>query len=296
MKSTGNIFSHINLEQADRRDDIMVYAADLAQFHNWLGLNNSGKSLLAKIREQSNFIKEAYSKINTYYYKTDDTIPAAEWYLDNYYLISELISELMKDLSKQYESKLSYLAGGDLAGYPRVYVVVSEYVKNNQNELDFAQLKQFIARYQTESPLSSAEIWAIPVMLKIFILEKIFYQVERILYIQKEREYADHWISTVLGQNSQGINFSQQELDLSKSFSSVYIERVARRLKEHGSDAKVLLNWLDNVAAKQNLTWEKVISSEQHYLTSHGVSMGSIITAIKLINSQNWSEFFEASV
>ncbi|NLI92861.1 MAG: glycosyl transferase family 36 [Peptococcaceae bacterium] len=271
----------------------MVYATDLAQFHNWLGLKNTGKSLLPMIREYCSFIKNSYSKINEFYYKTDDIIPAAEWYLDNYYLINELMNELIEDLSKQYESKLQYLSGGDFAGFPRVYLLVSEFVKNNNEELDFQALRHFIAKYQTESPLSSAEIWAVPIMLKIIMLEKIFYQVERILHIQKERTYAESWINSVLGQGNSKIDFSQQELDLSKTFSSVYIERVAKKLKELGTDAKLLLNWLDNVASKQNMTVEKVIRSEQYYLTSYGVLMGNIISAIKMINSQNWSEFFE---
>ncbi len=293
MKTSSTIFPKINSDKNDSNKNIAGYAAEIAQFHNWLGLKNKGKSLLPVIKDQSTFIKSAYVKINEYYYKTEDHIPSAEWYLDNYYLINELSNELLKDLSKQFESKLRYLAGGDMAGYPRIYLLVSEFVKYKENELDFQQLKQFIHNYQTEAPLLSAEIWAIPIMLKVIMLEKIFYQVERIIYIQKERQNAESWLNSVFGQQKEEISLSNQELDISKSFSSVYVERVARRLKEHGSDAKILLHWLDNVASKQNMTVEKTIASEQYYLTSYGVLMGNIIAAIKMINSENWSEFFE---
>ncbi|NLL52356.1 MAG: glycosyl transferase family 36, partial [Peptococcaceae bacterium] len=269
------------------------YAKELAQLHNWLGFKNKGKSLLPLIKSQSAFIKGAYTKINDYYYKTEDRIPSAEWFLDNYYLINELINELMKDLSKQFESKLKYLAREELAGYPRVYILISEYTKHQENQVDFEQLKEFIHHYQLEAPLLSAEIWAIPIMLKIMILEKIFYQVERILYVQKERERAENWLDSVFGEGKKEIKISDQEIYANTSLSAVYIERVARRLKEHGSDAKILLNWLDNVAAKQNMAIEKVIASEQYYLTSYGVKMGNNIAALKMINSENWSEFFE---
>ena len=60
------------------------------------------------------------------------------------------------------------------AGYPRVYILISEYTKHQENQVDFEQLKEFIHHYQLEAPLLSAEIWAIPIMLKIMILEKIF--------------------------------------------------------------------------------------------------------------------------
>lgn len=292
MNITNNIFSQINIDKKET-GDIFERAAELAKFHHWLGLKKTGNSLLPKLREYSSFIKESYADINEYYYKTDDVIPAAEWYLDNYYLINELVNDLFKDLSKQCESKLTYLAGGDLAGLPRVYLLIQEYEKNTSNQLDFIQLRKFITQYQTESPLSSAEIWAIPIILKVIMVEKIFYQVERIIYIQKERALAENWLSSILGHSGKEINLSEQDLDTSKSFSTVFIERVARRLKEYGTDAKLLLNWLDNVANKQNMTVEKVISTEQYYLSSHGVLMGSIITAIKQVNSENWSEFFE---
>lgn len=293
MKIISNSFAKINIDKKDQNIDILDYAVQLAQFHNWLGLKNTGISLLPTIRERSSFIKESYSEINEYYYNTEDVIPAAEWYLDNYYLINELSRELMKDISKDYESKLLYLAGGDFAGYPRIYLLVSEYINSTQNELDFQQLKNFVTKYQTESPLTSAEIWAIPIMLKIIMLDKIYYQVERLIHIQGERELAENWLKSVLGHGSEENDLPNQDLDSSKSFSPVYIERIARRLKEHGPDAKVLLNWLDNVASKQNLTVEKVINTEYHYLTSHGVLMGNIVAATKMINSENWSEFFE---
>lgn len=275
-------------------NDLLNYAAELAKFHNWIGLKNKGKSLLPYIKSRGAYINSAYPQINEYYYKTEDVIPAAEWYLDNYYLINELINDLIKDLSKQYESKLWYFSGGDYAGYPRIYVVISEFDKHTENDFNVKALKRFIANYQTEAPLSSAEIWAIPIILKIILLEKIFYQVERILYIQKEREFAEKWLTSVLGEENNEVKLYQPgNLDIKNNYSSIFIERVTRRLKEYGPDAKVLLNWLDNLASKQNKTVEKIINTEQYYLTSHGVLMGCIIAAIKQINSENWSAFFE---
>lgn len=292
MKITSSLFPRFNDNNTQRNNNVKEYATELAQFHNWLGLTNRGKSLLPLLNDRSRYIKESYQKINQYYHLTEDIIPAAEWYLDNYYLISELIDDVIKDLTQQYESKLVYFANGDLVGYPRIYVLISEFIKDNDNELSFDDLTEFITHYQKEAPLSSAEIWAISIMLKALLLEKIFYQVERIIYTQKEREYADKWLNSCIGQES-GNDVCYHDLDVKTSFSTIFIERAAKRLKELGSDAKVLFNWLDNMANKQNLTVEKVISNEHYHLTSNGVMMGRIITTLKLINSENWSEFFE---
>ena len=291
MKITSDLYHKFSDRKYDTLD-LKAHATELAQFHNWLGLTNKGKSLLPLLKDHGRYIKESYQGINQYYYNAEDLIPAAEWYLDNYYLINDLIDDVITDLTKQYESKLQYFAGGDLSGYPRIYVLVFEFVRNNDNELDFDHLRDFIIHYQSEAPLSSAEIWAIPIMLKVILLEKIFYQVERINYIQKERELAENWLNSILGRkNSEDITY--RDLDVKGLFSTIFIERAAKRLKELGSDAKVLFNWLDNIAGKQNLTVEKVISNEQYHLTANGMIMGNIISTLKMINTENWSEFFE---
>ncbi|UWG95571.1 glycosyl transferase family 36 [Dehalobacter sp. DCM] len=271
--------------------DVNTNFTELAQFHNWLGLTHKGQSLMPALRRQCAFIRESYIKINEYYYKTEDVIPAAEWYLDNYYIISDLITALIKDISKQYESKLFYLKGSDFNTHPRVYLIVEEFIKQSPHELNFEYLKRCIDAYQDEAPLSSAEIWAIPIMLKVLLLDKIFHHVERIVYIQDERTKADRWLESIFAGNE--TTPADIEFDPERSVSTVYMERIARKLRDFGSDAKILLNWLDNLASRQNMTVEKAVNSEHHYLTAQGASMGNTITTIKQVNSENWSAFFE---
>ena len=74
MKSLENNYAKINGCKSDRNKEILDYALELAQFHNWVGLKKNGKSLLPLIKEYSSFIKGSYSKINEYYYKTHDVI------------------------------------------------------------------------------------------------------------------------------------------------------------------------------------------------------------------------------
>jgi len=281
------------INEKEEAFSLQNHARELAQLHNWLGLKKKGKSLLPIIKDQGSYIKNSYTEINEYYYKTEDIIPAAEWYLDNFYIINDLINDITKDLSKKFESKLLYLASGDFAEHARIYVILSEYMKMF-DKIELKHLREYIAEYQKESPLSSAEIWAIPIFLKVIMLEKINHQVERIIHIQKERRFAEDWLSSVLGQKTENIELlSKPDLDVSQTFSPVFIEKVAKRLKEHGSDAKILLNWLDNVADKQNMSVEKVISNQNYYLTSNGITMGNLLATIKIINSENWAEFFE---
>ncbi|MFA6808633.1 MAG: glycosyl transferase family 36, partial [Eubacteriales bacterium] len=286
-------FSNDFLNNKDK--NIQKFAFEISQYHNYLGYKNRGKSLLPSIKSMSTFVKEAYSQINTYYHNTGDVIPAAEWYLDNYYIINDLINDLLTDLQKQYENKLLYFVGGEDADNPRIYIVISQFMNFLNNEINQEKLQSFIVDYQTQAPLSSAEIWSIPIMIKIIILEKITDLVERILYIQKERDYADKWIEAILGEDNEfNLTFNTNTLNEKKDYSSVFIERVATKLKDYGPETKLLLNWLDNIASRQHNTTEKIINTEQYYLSLNGVQTGNFISAIKQVNSQNWSNFFES--
>lgn len=291
MKSLNNTENGRDTSKNEYKSDLENKAIELAQQHNWMGLNKNGISLQDYMKPKNMYIKDAYNEINNYYYLTEDVIPAAEWYLDNYYLINDLLKEMEKDLSKQYEAKLNYFKEGDHSGYPRIYIVITEYIKYAHEEMDFDALRLFISRYQKAAPLSSAEIWAIPIVLRVILLEKLYSQVEKIISTQKERETAESWLKSILSKDAdeeQSIKRSQR-----RDFSPVFIERVARRLKDYGTDAKVLLNWLDNIAANSNKTVEDIMAAVQYSQTSSGVGMGNIISAIKLVNSENWSAFFE---
>ena len=47
--------------------------------------------------------------------------PAAEWLVDNYYIVDEHIRAIRRDLPPGYYKQLPKLARGPLRGYPRVY-------------------------------------------------------------------------------------------------------------------------------------------------------------------------------
>jgi len=51
------------------------------------------------------------------------TTPAAEWLLDNFYIIEEQVKSLRRDLTKEVYAKLPVLDSGHLKGYARIYSI-----------------------------------------------------------------------------------------------------------------------------------------------------------------------------
>jgi hypothetical protein len=76
--------------------------------------------------------------------------PAAEWLLDNYFLIEDHIRSARTHLPKGYSRELPRLVSGLL----RVYDIALETISHGDGRFDEHSLKRFIVAYQTVMPLS----------------------------------------------------------------------------------------------------------------------------------------------
>ena len=95
---------------------------------------------------------------------------AAEWMLDNFYLARQSLRQVREDMPRGFYRQLPKLAAGPLAGYPRIYDVAQRLVASSSARLEMEQVQRFVQLYQDSRPLTTAELWALPVMLRLSIL------------------------------------------------------------------------------------------------------------------------------
>ena len=99
--------------------------------------------------------------------------PAGEWLLDNFYLIEEQIRTAKRHLPKGYSRELPRLLNGPSAGLPRVYDIALETISHGDGRVDPESLSSFVAAYQTVTALKLGELWAIPIMLRLALIENL---------------------------------------------------------------------------------------------------------------------------
>ena len=97
----------------------------------------------------------------------------AEWLVDNYHIVDDVLREVEKDLPAGYDAELPKLAGEPLAGYPRVYALALALVAHTDGGLDEARLTRFVEAFQSVAPLTIGELWAVPTMLRLVLLENL---------------------------------------------------------------------------------------------------------------------------
>ena len=121
--------------------------------------------------------------------------PASEWILDNFYLIEEQIHMARRHLPRRYSRELPRLAGGRSAGLPRVYDHVLEFVSRVDAQLELESLTALprLSAYEAVVPLKLGELWAVPIMIRLALLENLRRITDRLTLARRDRDRADHW-------------------------------------------------------------------------------------------------------
>ncbi len=103
---------------------------------------------------------------------------AAEWFLDNYYLVRRVARQVTDDLPSGFSRRLPQLASGPAKGVARIDALARALVVRSSIEIDVTALSRFVQAYQEISPLTIAELWALPTMLRISVLHGLLHFLE----------------------------------------------------------------------------------------------------------------------
>ena len=123
-----------------------------------------GRPLLSRVLENGRRLLEYYRATAHAVELEQGITPAAEWLLDNFYIVEEQLREIRDDLPVGFYRKLPKLVSGHLEGYPRVYGVAWAYVAHTDSRLDPEVLRRFVMAYQRVQPLTIGELWAVAII------------------------------------------------------------------------------------------------------------------------------------
>ena len=118
-----------------------------------------------------------------------DAGKAAEWLLDNDYQVYRAIRQIKEDLPHSFYEKLPALEAEPKSRFPRVFALAHTLLKVTHLQITLPAAIQFICAYQRGSPLTIAELWAFPTMLRIACLEILVSSLGAILHDQIKQPF-----------------------------------------------------------------------------------------------------------
>jgi len=111
-----------NVEQLARHAGTWLRGTKLVPQH-------SSNRLLARLDANEQILR-AFNRATLAVNASRRITPAAEWLLDNFYLIEEQIQMARRHLPRGYSRELPRLVSGPSAGLPRVYDIVLELISH----------------------------------------------------------------------------------------------------------------------------------------------------------------------
>jgi cyclic beta-1,2-glucan synthetase len=251
--------------------------------------------LLARLEETRGILEEARDRL-TAVDEEVDVGPAGEWFLDNYHVVREHIREVRDGLPKGYYRELPELASGQLAGYPRVYEIAIALISHTEGRIDIGNVDLFVGAFQEVAPLSIGELWAIPAMLRLGLIESVRRMTLRTVQRLDEIERADRWAVRIQAANDAGgTAFGEALGDFVGGPHELTPEFVARFLYQLrlGAGALPALVWLEQWIHEEGIAPEDAVARSTQRLALTQLMMANSITSLRAIGRMNWRTFVE---
>ena len=102
-----------------------------------------------------------------------DATKAAEWLLDNDYHVHRAILQVREDMPPAFYRRLPCLSAPECNGLPRVFLLAHGMLDAAHMQLSLGAAVRFVDAYQEGAPLTIAELWAFPAMLRLACLETL---------------------------------------------------------------------------------------------------------------------------
>ena len=271
-------------------------ARALAARHQTARRRNTTR-LLPRLTQNEEILRD-YNRATIIVERSRQVTPAAEWLLDNFYLIEEQIQLARRHLPRNYSHELPRLAQGPSEGLPRIYDAVLELISHVDAQVDVAPLTAFIAAYQTVSPLKLGELWAIPIMLRLGLIENLRRITARLTIDRADRDLADAWAQRLqdMAENDPShlvvvvADMATSELPLSSAFVAEFCQRLSRQ----NPVLHLARGWLEERLAAQGSTIEQLIHIESQNQAADQVSVSHTIASLRFLGAMNWKDFVEA--
>ena len=292
-------FRHITEEVPIREELYSIerleqYAAFLAVEHKIDQKPRHVNLLLPRLEENSRKLIEAYKALAESIRSEHVISPAAEWLVDNFHIVEEQVREIREDLPRGYYRELPKLANGPFKNYPRIYAFSIELIAHTDSHLDTDTLRRFINAYQKVSSLSIGELWAVPISLRLALVENLRRLTTRIASSRNERDEADRLADRILeAARRQPQDVVSLLPRTRKKLGRAFVVQLIQRLRDQDPAVMPVLEWLDQQLTKQGLSLEKIVHEEHHRQAAAQVTVGNIITSMRLLSTLDWKDFFE---
>ena len=163
--------------------------------------------------------------------------------------------------------------------------------------MDPESLSAFVTAYQTVAALKLGELWAIPIMIRLALIENLRRAGARIANDRVDRNRAHEWAGQMMETAEQDPKSLILVIaDMARSnppMVSAFVAELARRLQGQSAALALPLTWIEQRLSESGLTIEQLVHSETQQQAIDQVSMSNSIGSLRFLAAMDWRDFVE---
>ncbi len=254
--------------------------------YNWRGILDRLKECEATIKAARTDLIEAT--------RLDHTVTeSAKWLLDNTYMLKASIAEIRRCLPQGFRQALVRFASPD--GNLHVCELARRVVANTDRAISEQNLMEAVRTYQQTAPLSIAELWIFPVMLRFAVVEALAELAERVSREQQLREEAYLWANRLAAAARVGQDSLATMLKLLGGQSAPRDPYFATCLTEQLQDEETALvpvqQWIEAARGKP---LAELVRPEHQREAAECLSIANGFNSLRTLSRIDFAKFFEA--
>jgi cyclic beta-1,2-glucan glucanotransferase len=279
------------------QDQLEAYAARLALTYRLTDNPRRGRPLLPRLDESAERLDAAYAFLSTVGRGDTQPVASEQWLRDNHHVVQDQVREIRQDLPRRYYQQLPKLADGPFQGYPRIYVLARELIGHTAGRIDFETITDFVIAYQRSAPLSIGETWAVPIMLRLALIEELRRLADGVVAARESREKARKWHEAHPDAAEWTPRAIRKLLDEGRHedghLPAPFVLELLQWLRDQPSTAAPAWQALQRGLQEQGDSADEMLRLEHQHQAEDQLAISNVITSMRRASAIDWTLFFE---
>jgi cyclic beta-1,2-glucan synthetase len=274
-----------------------THAARIAATHVVSDDPSRARPLLPKLEASGARLDEIYVFLARAVRPDEPPVGAEEWLRDNHHVVQDQVRDVRQHLPRKYYLELPKLAHGPSEGFPRVYLLARELITHTAGRIDLETIVDFTSAYQRVSPLTMGETWAVPIMLRLGLVEELQELAEGVLAARRSRAVASSWHARLSSTEEWDERSVAPLLDTGRDkagrLTPAFVVELLHWLRDQPITAARFSQALHRALEAQDDSAEEMLRLEHQREAADQLAIGNVITSMRLLSSIDWTVFFE---
>jgi len=255
---------------------------------------HAGRSLLARTRQNARVLRRHFESVARATASQRSVTPAAEWFVDNYYVVERQLQLIRDDLPAGYYRQLPKLGSGPLGGLPRIAGIAWSFVAHTDSHFDPVLLERFVMAYQRVESLTLGELWALASVLRVVLIENLRRCADRIVSGRAQREAADVLADRLLGTPTRRAEPVDAVLGIydTRALPRTLAVQLVQRLRDCDPNVTPALRRVEELLHAGGGA-DAAVHEELQRQSANNVTVRNIVTSLVQLSALDWSDIVE---